>query len=174
MRRIVSGAFLLLFCSTAARAQDTRESWTVGVSGAAGLPSHLASVRAGASLGEHAGIDVALARLSGGWSDHLSPAFITQVRWIRGGRTVAGDSRYWIFGALVMQARSSTTIIYPGNVRKYLVEEHTIAMPRVGYGWDHVTRRGTRVGLELSTGSAGEQAGLMLANAFVMWGPPRR
>ena len=174
MRRMVPVALLLLMWAGPARAQGARESWSVGVTGAAGLPLSLASVRAGASLGEHAGIDVAIARLSTGWYDHLSPAVMTQVRWCRGGRSAAGDSRYWIFGAMVMKARSSTLVIYPGNVRKSFVEESIVGMPRVGYGWDHITRRGTRLGLELTTGSAGEEAGLMLANVFVMWGPPRR
>jgi hypothetical protein len=174
MRRILLSALVLLWCSAPARAQGTRESWTVGVTGAAGLPAALASVRAGTSLGEHAGIDVAVARLTPGWYDDLSPAVIAQVRWIRGGRSASGDSRYWIFGVLGMQARSSTLVIYPGNVRTYLVDESAVVMPRVGYGWDHISRRGTRFGLELTAGGAGEQAGLMLANVFVMWGPPRR
>jgi hypothetical protein len=174
MRRIAPVALLLLMCAGPARAQGARESWTIGAAGAAGWPAALASVRAGAALGTHAGIDVALARLTSSWYDDFSPAVITQVRWSRGGRKPSGDSRYWIFGVLAMKARSSTLIIYPGNVRKYLVEESIVAMPRVGYGWDHITRRGTRVGLELTTGSAGEEAGLMLANVFVMWGPPRR
>jgi len=174
MRRICVSAFLLLWCSAPARAQGTRESWTVGVTGAAGLPAALASVRAGAALGEHAGIDVALAKLTPSWYDELSPAVIAQVRWIRGGRSASGDSRYWIFGALAMKARSSTLIIYPGNVQKSVVDETMVSMPRFGYGWDHVTRRGARIGVELTTGAAGEQAGLMLANVFVMWGPPRR
>ena len=174
MRRTTWLALVLLLFAATARAQDTTESWKFGVSGAAGLPSSLGSVRVGAPLGPKVGVDFAVARLTG-WGDmEIGPAYISQVRYMRGGRKASGDSRYWIFGILGMHATSSTLIIYPGNVRKYLVEESVMVMPRVGYGWDHLTRRGTRIGVELTTGAAGEQAGLMLANVFVMWGPPRR
>ncbi len=164
----------LLACAASATAQDTREQWKVGVTAAAGIPSGLGGIRVGAPMGNHAGIDLAVARLTG-WGDmDLGPAYITHVRWTRGGRSPSGDSRYWIFGALFMNMTSTTTVVYPGNVRHYLVERDTVGMPRFGYGWDHVTRRGTRVGLELTTGAAGEQAALMLANVIVMWGPPKK
>jgi len=174
MARIARLTLLLLICAATARAQAPRESWTVGVSGGAGVPASLASVRVGTALGPKAGVDIAVARLAnaGGLLD--SPAFITQVRWMRGGRKESGDSRYWIFGVLGTHVTSSTLVIFPGNVRQYLVEEQTIVMPRLGYGWDHITRRGARIGVELTTGAAGEEAGLLLANAFVMWGPPRK
>ena len=42
------------------------------------------------------------------------------------------------------------------------------------YGWDGITRRGTRIGFEVTTGAVGNEKPVMFANAFVMWGPPRR
>jgi len=174
MRRAGCLALLLLFWSSATRAQDSRESWTAGVSGGAGLPSSLGSVRVGAPLGPKVGVDFAVARLTNVGGTGTGPAYITQVRWMRGGRQVTGNSRYWIFGVLGMRATSSTLVIYPGDVRRYLVENQTVVMPRFGYGWDHIARNGARVGVELTTGASGEQAGLMLANVFVMWGPPRK
>ena len=173
MLRVGCLALLLLVWPIGARAQDAAEPWTFGVSGAAGLPSSLGSVRVGAPLGPKVGIDLAVARLTGFAGTVTGPAYITQVRWMRRGRKSSGDSRYWIFGVLGMRATSSTLVIYPGDVRRYLVTDQTLIMPRFGYGWDHIARRGIRIGLELTTGAAGEEAGLMLANFFVMWGPPR-
>jgi len=58
MRRVASAMVVLCTLSVVpAGAQEPRERWTVGVTGAAGLPASLASVRAGTALGEHAGID---------------------------------------------------------------------------------------------------------------------
>lgn len=174
MRGLVGSALLLVLCASAVRAQDPGESWQVGVAAAAGLPAGLAGVRVSGPITPTVGIDLAVTRLTPIGDMRTGPAYITHVRWMRGGRAASGNGRYWIFGGLVMNTRSSTLIVYPGNVRKYLVEDDTWLMPRFGYGWDHLTRRGARFGAELTTGAAGEEAGLMLANVFVVWGPPRK
>jgi hypothetical protein len=174
MRRAGVVSVFLILVGAAAAAQERVEPLNVGVSAAAGLPSSVGAVRFGAPLGEHAGVDLAVGRLNGFGRTRTGPAYIAHVRWIRGGRAASGGSRYWIFGALGMHTTSSTLVIYPGDVRRYLVKDETVVMPRIGYGWDRITRHGMRVGLELTTGAAGEQAGLMLANVFVTWGPPRR
>jgi hypothetical protein len=174
MRRVGVVALSLVLAGTVAAAQERIEPLNVGVSAAAGLPSSVGAIRFGAPLGEHAGVDLAVGRLNSFGGMQTGPAYIAHVRWIRGGRAASGSSRYWIFGALGMHTTSSTLVIYPGDVRRYLVKDEMVMMPRFGYGWDQITRRGMRVGFELTTGAAGEQAGLMLANLFVTWGPPRR
>jgi hypothetical protein len=175
MRRICLIALVVVLAAAAARAQDSIETVKVGVSAAAGLPAGLAGLRLSVPAGPKLGVDFSVTRLTGiGGLDEMGPAYITHVRWMRGGRAASGEGRYWIFGVLFMDFRTSTLIIYPGNVRKTIYEDQTWLMPRFGYGWDHVTRRGTRYGLELTTGAAGEEAGLMLANVFLMWGPPRK
>ncbi len=170
MRQARSVAMLVLLATSAARAQGRIEPLNVGVTAALGVPAGLGAVRVGGPLGGHAGIDVAIGQLTGA---SRNPACITHVRWIRGGRAESGASRYWIAGLLVTHETSSTLIVFPGNERRTLVERRTLIMPRVGYGWDHVSQHGMRAGLELTTGSAGEEAGLMLANVFLSWGPPR-
>ena len=54
------------------------------------------------------------------------------------------------------------------------VDTRTLVIPRVGCGWDRVTRKGARAGIELTTGSAREEQGFFFANAFLMWGPPHK
>lgn len=174
MRTICLVATLVVLLAPAVRAQEPAESWKIGVAAAAGVPAGLAGVRASGPITPKVGIDLAVTRLTAIGDLSMGPAYMTQVRWMRGGRSASGDGRYWIFGAMLMNTTSSTLVIYPGNVRRYLYEDQTWVMPRFGYGWDRQTRRGTRFGLELTTGAAGEEAGLMLANVFVMWGPPRK
>jgi hypothetical protein len=171
MVRIVAVILLVTACAVPASAQHTADSWKVGVGAGAGIPASLAAIRFSAPETPHSGFDLVLARVGSVGSTHLGPACIAQVRWMRGGRAPSGYSRHWIFGVMAMRATSSTLVIFPGNQRVETIDEDVIVMPRVGYGWDRTTRRGTRLGLELTTGSAGESAGLMLANAFVAWGP---
>ena len=171
MRRTAALVAAVLLCGAVpAAAQGVVEPISLGVTAGLGVPANLVGVRIAGPLGRHGGLDFAIARLTKGASD---PAYITHVRWIRGGRAASGNSRYWILGTLVAHESSSTLMIFPGNERRYLVERRTLVVPRIGYGWDRVTRHGARAGVELTTGSAGEQAGLLLANAFVTWGPPR-
>lgn len=174
MRFIAATVLLVVIPAAPAAAQEPVESWKLGVTAAAGWPAGLGALRASGPIGPNAGLDLAVARLTGIGEMETGLAYITHVRWIRGGRKPSGASRYWVFGTLFMRTRSSTLVVYPGNVRTYLVEDRLWVMPRLGYGWDHVTRRGTRAGIELTTGAAGEQAGLVLANVFLMWGPPRK
>src|SRR5262245_46240337 len=65
MRRIVTVVVVLLLGGSAARAQDARESWKVGVSGAAGFPAALGAVRFSAPLSPTTGIDLSVGRLAG-------------------------------------------------------------------------------------------------------------
>jgi hypothetical protein len=182
MRCMALGAGLLVLTPWPTHAQDTvpapastviSEPLTFGVGGALGFPLAMGTVRLSAPLGPKAGIDFAVGRLAGG-RDSLGRPFLTHVRWMRGGRKPSGDSRYWIVGAMLVRYSTSTLVIFPGHVRRYMGETRTLAIPRFGYGWDHLTRRGMRAGVELTTGAAGEEAGFLFANAFLMWGPPRR
>jgi hypothetical protein len=161
-----------------ASGQDARESWKVGVVAATGFPPALGAVRLSAALGPTTGIDFFVGRMAGypggEPGDGFGPVFATHVRWMRGGRSTTGDSRYWVFGVLATTMHSSTLIIYPGGVRRYLVDDHAAVGPRVGYGWDHITRRGTRVGAELTTGAIAEETPVVFASVFLLWGPPRR
>jgi hypothetical protein len=170
MRRIGVLVAAVLCGAVPAAAQDRVEPVSVGVTAGAGYPAGLAGVRIAGPLGRHGGVDFAIGHVTNGQRE---PAYLAHLRWIRGGRRASGNSRYWIFGALVTHETSSTLVVFPGNERQTVVERRTLVMPRVGYGWDHVTRHGARGGIELTTGSAGEEAGLLLANAFVTWGPPR-
>jgi hypothetical protein len=168
--RIGTLAALVILCARAAHAQNVVEPVNVGVTAGVGFPAGLGGVRIAGPLGGHGGVDFAIARLTKGERD---PAYITHLRWSRGGRAASGNSRYWIVGALVAHETSSTVVVFPANDRHTLVERRTLVMPRFGYGWDHVTRHGARAGLELTAGAAGEEQGLLLANVFVTWGPPR-
>jgi len=164
----------LLFASAIAplpvRAQDAP---AVGVSGAAGFPTFKGGVRVSTPLGPKANFDFEVARIGPIGEPELGPAFTGDVRWMRRGRRASGNSRYWIFGVMFVDAKWSTPVIYPGRVVT-TEERRILAVPRVGYGWDHVSRRGPRAGFEISTGAAGEEEGFLFANVFVMWGPPRK
>jgi hypothetical protein len=178
MRRIGAVTLVIGLFAAPAGAQDGRESWKLGVTASAGFPTALGGFRVSAPLAPKAGIDLMVGLPVGDHGnqpgDGYGRMFISHIRWIRAGRDESGASRYWIFGVMGMRSRWSTPIIYPGNVRKYLVTDDTLVGPRVGYGWDGITRRGTRVGFEVTTGAVGEEKPVMFANAFVMWGPPRR
>ncbi len=178
MRRIGAVMLVLGLLAAPAGAQDRRESWKLGVTASAGFPTAIGGFRFSAPLAPKAGIDLIVGTPVGDHGnqpgDGYGRMFISHVRWIRGGRDESGASRYWIVGVMGMHARWSTLVIYPGNLRTYLVTDQTLVGPRVGYGWDGITRRGTRLGVELTTGAVGEEMPVLFANAFVMWGPPRR
>jgi hypothetical protein len=171
MRGCSLSAGLLAFLCAAAPAAAQQESLNAGVSGAVGFPSFAGGVRIGTPLGPKAGGDLSIVRLAGASDASLST--IAHLRWIRGGRKPSGDSRYWIGGVMFTSVTSSTTYLFPGQ-RITRRERHTLVVPRIGYGWDHVSANGARAGFELTTGAAGEEAGFMFANVFVTWGPPRR
>jgi hypothetical protein len=178
MQRIGAAMLVLGLLAAPAGARDHRESWKLGVTASAGFPTSLGGFRFSAPLAPKAGIDLIVGTPAGNHGNHpgdgYGRVFISHIRWIRDGRAESGDSRYWIFRVMRMHARWSTLVIYPGNVRKYLVTDETLVGPRVGYGWDGITRRGTRFGVELTTGAVGEEMPVLFANVFVMWGPPRR
>jgi len=178
MRRFGWVTLVLGLIAMPAGAQERRESWKLGLTASAGFPTALGGFRFSAPLASKAGIDLIVGMPAGDHGnqpgDGYGRVFISQVRWIRGGRGESGASRYWIFGVMGMHARWSTLVIYPGNRRTYLVTDKALVGPRVGYGWDRITRRGTRVGVELTTGAVGEEMPVLFANTFVMWGPPRR
>ena len=177
MGRMGAITLVLGLLAAPAAGQDRRESWKLGVTASAGFPTSLGGFRFSAPLAPKAGLDLIVGTPVGDHGnqpgDGYGRLFISHVRWIRGGRDESGASRYWIFGVMGMHARWSTLVIYPGNVRKYLVTDEALVGPRVGYGWDAITRRGTRLGVELTTGAVGEEMPVMFANVFVMWGPPR-
>ncbi|HYT74140.1 MAG TPA: hypothetical protein VEL79_05285 [Vicinamibacterales bacterium] len=153
----------------------TVESWKIGASGAVGFPAFAGGLRISAPLGPKGGIDFAAVRLGGGnGGTSIAPGYIAHLRWMRGGRKSSGDSRYWIIGAMWIRDTTSTTYVFPGHGVKTVEDRHTLVIPRFGYGWDRVDRHGTRVGFEATTGAAGEEQVVMLANVFVMWGPARR
>jgi hypothetical protein len=172
-RKRLALAFLLVasLMSSQSRAQDAP---AIGVTGAAGFPAFKGGVRISTPLGPTASLDLELARIGPMREPALGPAVTADVRWMRRGRRPSGDSRYWIFGAMFVDAKWSTPIIYPGHVVGSLEERRTLAVPRIGYGWDHVSRRGPRAGFEVSTGASGEEEGFVFATVFVMWGPPRK
>jgi hypothetical protein len=169
-------ALLLLVGSSSARAQEGRDTWSVGVTGAAGFPAARVDGRLSLPMTPTIGIDLSAGHLAGnlGGDDSFGPIYITSVRWMRGGRASSGASRYWIFGTHLVGVRQTTPVIFPGRDTQYLVEHKTLVVPRIGYGWDRVSRRGIRAGLELTTGAAGEEAPFVFANVFLMVGPPRR
>jgi hypothetical protein len=179
VRRIVPLVLLALFWPLAARAQGVRESWTLGVTGAAGYPPVLGAVRFGAALGPKAGVDLIVGRFAGSHGDGVGDGFGrvagAQFRWMRGGRQASGDSRYWIFGALATRGRFTTTVGYTGGgIIGRFVSERTYVAPRIGYGVDHLARCGARIGAEFTTGAAAEEVPFIFGGLFVMWGPPRR
>jgi len=169
----VALAFLLVvpLAASPSRAQDAP---AIGVTGAVGFPAFKGGVRVSTPLGPKANLDFEVARIGPMSEPALGPAFTGDVRWMRGGRQHSGASRYWIFGAMFVDAKWLTPVVYPGHVVRTLEDRRTLVVPRIGYGWDHVSRRGPRAGFEISTGAAGEEEGFIFANVFVMWGPPRK
>src|SRR5688500_111518 len=95
-------------------------------------------------------------------------AFGAQVRWLRTPRRRNGSSDYGIFGMMHMREQSRTEIRFPSEtiVRTERVSGIT---PVIGYGFDWVHSRGTRLGLEL-TGGGSENAGPRLfAKVVAIW-----
>ena len=176
MRRSVLAVLLVTCLSTAAAAQDGRDTWSVGVTAAAGFPAARLDVRVSLPMRPTVGIDLSAGHLTGdlGGDDSFGPVYITNVRWMRKGRGTSGAARYWIFGTHLVGVRESTAVVFPGRDVQYRVDHKTLVVPRIGYGWDHVSRRGVRGGLELTAGAAGEEAAFVFANVFLMLGPPRR
>jgi len=170
-----SHAAALLFVSTFAAlpgyAQDTP---AIGVTGAVGFPAFKGGVRVSTPAGPKANLDFEVARIGPMGEPELGPAFTGDVRWMRRGRQPSVDSRYWLFGVMFVGAKWSTPVIYPGHVVTTLEDRRTLVVPRIGYGWDHVSQLGPRVGFEVSTGAAGEEEPFVFANVFVMWGPRRK
>jgi hypothetical protein len=169
MRGFSLAAGLLVFlCAAPAGAQQ--ESFNAGVSGALGFPSSAIGVRIGGPLGPKFGGDLSVVGLAG--AIKATPATIVHVRWMRGGRKPSGDSRYWIGGVMFTGITTSTRYVFPDRVITR-EDHHTLIVPRIGYGWDHVAGNGARAGFELTTGAAGEEEGFIFANAFLTWGRRR-
>lgn len=175
MKRIVTlGVVGLLSASTVvaqtpARALSTADEH-FGLGGFGGLgTSALSAIRVSVPLGTTAGLDVDIGRVHTG--DDPNRAIGAQVRWLWRGRATHGGSGYWLFGVL----RLNETRRYwagAGRERWEVVERRAPTMPQVGYGWDWQGRRGTRLGLELMTGSEGEAGPRAFAKLFIVWGPP--
>jgi hypothetical protein len=105
--------------------------------------------------------------------DSSSPAAPSPSRRSRGGRPLcaSGQVRRKIFGIL----RVNETVRYYASAGREVwevVEHKSATMPQIGYGWDWQGRRGTRLGMELTTGSEGEAGPRFFAKLFVVWGPP--
>lgn len=161
-----------LFVSSAAPISFAQESWKVGGLAGAGIPAVIGGLRLSVPGGPKVGFDLDVASV--GDSLDLGPLFVTDVRWMRGGRAMNGNGRYWILGAAFSRYSNSTPVYYPGHEVRYLVDRHAVVLPRIGYGWDHVAPNGVRAGVDLTSGAAGETEAMLLVTAFVMWSPPRR
>lgn len=176
MRGIFTAGFAVLlfvsplFAQTAPPAAATVEHFGIGGYGALGT-SALSAIRLSVPLGDRAGLDVDIGRVHSG--DDPNRAFGAQVRWLWRGREEHGGSGYWVFGVL----RLNETYRYwasAGRERWEVVEYRTPTLPQFGYGWDWQGRRGTRLGLELLTGSEGEAGPRLFARLFIVWGPRAR
>lgn len=164
--------FITLVVSSAAPISFAQESWKAGGLAGAGIPAAIGGLRLSVPAGPKAGFDLDLASVGHGFG--LGPVIVTDVRWMRGGRAANGNGRYWILGTAFSRYTNSTRVYYPGRQVTYLTDRHFIVLPRIGYGWDHVAPNGVRAGVDLTSGAAGETEAMLLATAFVMWGPPRR
>lgn len=173
MRGVFTASLLVLLHAPALVAQTAppstaaAEHFGIGGYGALGT-SALSALRVSVPLGERAGLDVDIGRVHSG--DRPNRAFGAQVRWLWRGRAEQGGSGYWVVGVL----RLNETNRYwasAGRARWEVVEYRTPTMPQFGYGWDWQGRRGTRLGLELLTGSEGEAGPRLFAKLFIVWGP---
>ena len=138
----------------------------VGGSGTAGL---IAAARLSVPAGPRISFDIDGGLVSASKS-RARAAFGAQVRWLRTPRRGNGSSDYGIFGLMHLREQRRTEIRFPGEtiVRTERVSGIT---PVVGYGFDWVYSRGTRLGLEL-TGGGSENAGPRLfAKVFATWSP---
>lgn len=149
-----------------------QQSWSVGGLAGTGIPFGIGGLRVSVPGTPTVTIDFDIARV--GPDTGLGRVFVADFRWMRHDRSANGNGRYWIFGAAFADKTSTTTLVYPGHQVERLTMRRGLVIPRLGYGWDHVAHNGLRAGLDLTTGAAGEEAGMMLGTVFVTWGPPRR
>lgn len=78
---------------------------------------------------------------------------------------------YWVFGLTVVNYTARTEIRFPGRTI-IETERKTAAAPHVGVGWDRQTRRGTRLGVELTSGGSESAGPRPFAKVFAVWGRP--
>ena len=177
MRRIVAAAlFTALVQPAFAAAQNApaplppAEHFGLGAYGAVGT-SAIGALRLSLPLGQKAGLDVDVGQVRS--RDEPNSSMGIQVRYLWRGRRATGGSGYFVIGVLRLH---ETHRILAGDGRRTweIVERRTPTMPQVGYGWDWQHRRGTRLGLELTTGSEGEAGPRAFAKLFIVWGPPLR
>jgi hypothetical protein len=133
-------------------------------------------MRISAPASPRVGLDIAVGHVNG-QGDTRSGAdglvFGAQLRWHWHGRRTDGHSGYWLGGPLLMQMTDRTEIRWPGGVTTTIVERTIRTTLQVGYGWDWLSKRGTRAGIELSTG--GDEGGpVPMVKTFLVWGPGRR
>lgn len=165
-----------MFVAAAAAAQTAppvaakSEHFGIGGFGAVGTAA-LGAIRLSAPLGAKAGLDVDIGRTH--TREDRNAAVGAQVRWLWRGRGTGGNSGYFIFGALRLQ-ETRRYWASAGRGRWEVVEHRSPTMPQFGYGWDWLAPSGTRLGLELTTGSEGEAGPRAFAKVFLVWGPSLR
>lgn len=154
-----------------------RESISVGAAGALGVLGNVGAVRISGPAAERWGLDLTVGRVAGHGSPETSAlggaSFAAQVRWLWHGRRQSGVSTYWIAGPMIQMGTERTEIRWPDGRRDVITERIANPTLQVGFGVDKLTRRGTRLGLELTTGG-NERGPTMMAMVFAVWGPPRR
>lgn len=171
--RIIAAVVALSIPPAAGFAQDAAvpppasEHVGIGAFGALGT-STMRAVRVSLPIGGKGGCDLDIGRVhsDGGPGRALG----VQVRYLWRGRKPNGASGYWLFGILNLN-ETHRYWAGAGRTRWEVVERESPTMPQVGYGWDWQGRRGTRLGLELTTGSESEGARAFV-RLFAVWGPP--
>lgn len=173
-------AALVTGSSAAAQPRDAgerRESISVGAAGALGVLGNVAAVRLSEPLNDRWRIDYTVGRVTGHGavtSSRLGGASVAaHARWLWHGRRLSGLSTYWIAGPMIQTGTERSEIRWPDGRRDITSERIANFTLQVGFGVDRLTARGTRFGMELSTGG-NERGPSMLATAFAVWGPPRR
>ena len=180
-RAIVIWVLVTLLNASLALAQPRestppRESISVGAAAALGVLGNVAALRVSGPAHERWGVDLTVGHVSGHGSQSSSGlgggSVAAQARWLWHGRRGSGLSTYWIAGPMLQMGTERTEIRWPDGRRDVLIEGVANFTLQVGYGVDRLTGRGTRFGVELTTGG-NERGPTMMAMAFAVWGPPR-
>ena len=149
-------------------AEPPHERFGIGGAVGARLPgaSALALIRASAPVTPKVGIDVDLGQLR-----RTGRIVSAQVRYLFKGRRADGRGGYLIIGAASVRNDTRTEIRWPDGRIDVTIDRARVVVPQVGYGWDLLSTRGARLGVEVTTGG-GEKTGPMpMAKAFFLWGP---
>jgi hypothetical protein len=152
-----------------AGAPGTGERFGIGMLGGLGYPGPLFGVRASIPASPKVGFDLDVA-----FNPDVGRMVTGQLRYLWKGRNVDGVSPHWIIGAVYFQSTSRSEIRWPDGTRTVTETPHSNVAGQFGIGFDAVTDRGGRVGVQFTTGVAPRAGPVIYAKLFVLFGKAKR